>query len=786
MKCLFYLLFNLFLSAGLTAQPYGLGALEQLETLPLLRRATSCHQVSSFERNGGNADRNCWLYIDDVGDYVIFDDIGAGCIYRLWMTHGGQHPEYKANYASNTLVRIYIDDDVMPRFECSIEEFFSGEMEPFVKPLVGEKSDSSGGLYAYVPIPYKGRCRISVTDIPSIEMRNLRWGEDAYWMYYNITYHRYASADGVVSWLGDEGYASVLNQYDHIGLDPKTTTNMVCSGTLELAGASMETLLDQEWAGVLNHLQLEMPVLNATSWTNLYLSCKWDGQDDLSWTVPLADFFCSPFKQVEVGGLLLGSSNQLFYCYFPMPFWESAQVNIENRGTESISNIVFSVGVGENVYAPEASGYFMAHHAVANYTNNIVGSDFIALDQAGRGHYVGMNLACTGAGKIYGNGLTFLEGDERIYIDGSLSPQLHGTGNEDYFNGGWYYNLGSFSLPYHGSPVRSSPFSMSAETNWISAYRIHVGDIVPFYSSIKVGMEHGGNNEVGCHMSSVAYYYFNPVSGLESCLELDVGNPEAEQAGQYQFSDAAMVTNVYGYAGDAHDSLSSDSGYELSSSAFSLQIPSDNDGILIRRKSDVGTGRQNAEVYVNDQFVGYWYWTDNSYSNVNTRWVDCEFLVPFHFTAGKSQVELKFQAVNGCDWNEYGYSIFAVSAVEGAGDLDADGIPDEWEAVYFATLSACVPSDDLDGDSFSNEKEFLCLTDPVDADSKFEIFYEGADSISFHAASSRLYTVAYTTNLLSPNWTTLKSVSGTGTNELVSMSSENSHQAFYRIEVNAE
>jgi Protein of unknown function (DUF2961) len=31
------------------------------------------------------------------------------------------------------------------------------------------------------------------------------------------------------------------------------------------------------------------------------------------------------------------------------------------------------------------------------------------------------------------------EGDERIYIDRSNTPQIYGTGTEDFFDGGYYY-----------------------------------------------------------------------------------------------------------------------------------------------------------------------------------------------------------------------------------------------------------------------------------------------------------------------------------------------------------
>ena len=35
-----------------------------------------------------------------------------------------------------------------------------------------------------------------------------------------------------------------------------------------------------------------------------------------------------------------------------------------------------------------------------------------------------------------------MEGDERVYFDRSRSPSIYGTGTEDMFDGGFYYEKG--------------------------------------------------------------------------------------------------------------------------------------------------------------------------------------------------------------------------------------------------------------------------------------------------------------------------------------------------------
>ncbi|QBG47321.1 DUF2961 domain-containing protein [Verrucomicrobia bacterium S94] len=767
---------------------YGLAALEHIEELPLIRRGVSAHQVSSFERNGGNADRNSWLYRDDQGDYVIFDEIGAGCIYRIWMTHGGPHPDYKENYASNTWVKIYIDDDVVPRFSCSIADLFSGTVDPFIKPFVGDKKDSSGGLYSYVPIAYATRCRITLDDIPGEEMRQA-WSDDTYWMYYNITYHRFSSSDEVVSWTGTEDNESVLAQFNAVGQDPKPTDeNIYYAGELTLGADTNCLVADLEGSGVVNSLVFEMPVINKQSWSNLWLSVTWDGQIESSWSVPLGEFFGSGFGQVSVNGLMVGMSNRTCYCYFPMPYWNSATISLENRGSSAVGNVPFRIGVGTNQFSSQLAGYFMAHHAVGSYTNGIITSDFIALNEVGRGHYVGINLASTGGEKSGNNGLAFLEGDERFYIDGCLTPQLHGTGNEDYFNCGWYYNQGSDLLPYHGTPIRSNPFSMSAENNWISAYRIHVGDVIPFNSSIKIGMEHGRVNEVGCRMSSVVYYYkqLGQSSGLSHCGNIDLGNAEDEALSEYQCygSNEGSVTNTFSFTGDHQDVFLENTGYICTGSTFAVNIPSMNDGLLIRRIFDAGSGRQKARVFVDDAEVGEWYFADAGFSNEVTRWVQGEFYVPFEYTAGKTRSVLHFEADEGMTWNEYAYAVYAINPLVAANDMDADQLPDAWETTYFNNISCAMSDADDDADGMRNMDEFIAGTDPVDRYSYFSMSLNES-SLSYNVISGRIYTVFFSTNLAegATGWSAVRTNSTTTEGMIQENELVDTDQGFFKVRV---
>src|SRR6185295_8010651 len=105
------------------------------------------------------------------------------------------------------------------------------------------------------------------------------------------------------------------------------------------------------------------------------------------------------------------------------------------------------------------------------------GKNYTILEAIGRGHFVGAALFMQA---IRGRGLGFLEGDEMIYIDGESQPSIIGTGTEDYFSSGWYFDRGPYGAPYHGCPIKDEKLGR------ISAYRWHVEDAMPFAKSIKV------------------------------------------------------------------------------------------------------------------------------------------------------------------------------------------------------------------------------------------------------------------------------------------------------------
>jgi hypothetical protein len=96
-------------------------------------------------------------------------------------------------------------------------------------------------------------------------------------------------------------------------------------------------------------------------------------------------------------------------------------------------------------------------------------------------------------------------------VDGETRPSFHGTGTEDFYEGGWYFTSGfrtkPFTLPLNGFPSVLERSSGCEVKDCRSVYRLMLADAVPFRRSLRFGIEHGPTNDVDAVYSSTAFWY---------------------------------------------------------------------------------------------------------------------------------------------------------------------------------------------------------------------------------------------------------------------------------------
>lgn len=83
-------------------------------------------------------------------------------------------------------------------------------------------------------------------------------------------------------------------------------------------------------------------------------------------------------------------------------------------------------------------------------------------------------------------------------------------------------------------------------------------------------------------------------------------------------------------------------------------------------------------------------------------------------------------------------------------DMDADGLPNEWELEWFGAPVTAAASADADTDGFPNLDEYIAGTDPLDAMSLFKVALSDAAMLEWNAVTGRTYRVWRTPDLRTP------------------------------------
>ncbi|MBW3637296.1 MAG: DUF2961 domain-containing protein, partial [Armatimonadetes bacterium] len=258
------------------------------------------------------------------------------------------------------------------------------------------------------------------------------------------------------------------------------------------------TLVDHQGAGVVRRWWLTIaPFNNVELQRQGIIRCYWDGETTPSVEVPVSDFFGMGFGQWrDYISLPLNMTSGGYNCYWPMPFKRSARITFQNTSKRPVTSFYYNVDVETLPSLPPETLYF---HAQFRRTVTEAGKPVTILNATGKGHYVGTLLSMQ---PLRSRSELYLEGDEQITIDGETRPSYIGTGTEDYFSSGWYYNTGVYSAPYHGVTITKDPNAR------INTYRWHIEDPIPFERSLRFEMEHGPRNDTpGVDYSSVAYWY---------------------------------------------------------------------------------------------------------------------------------------------------------------------------------------------------------------------------------------------------------------------------------------
>ena len=626
--------------------PVGLDAYRQWERWPYLRIGQQTYMRSTYDRRGGNesADASHFLFQLDGERNVSLDLEGPGVLNFVRYNHWHGSPWHYI--VDGTDFTVKETSTAKPDHPVEGSTFLPANLFP--EPLAWTWATTRGADLIGVPIPFTRSFRM--------EYDRTHYGTGYY------IFSRYVPgaklSQPLTAWDGKTPPAKdVLALVARAGSDlvsqPGTPEGRKQGirerhGVSAIAAGSDNTICSfDNGPGMVRAIEFSVPRAQALTFGAARLTIAWDGGGP-SVDAPAALFFGAGSLYNRDGreylvkafpvNIRFDAERVHLACYFPMPYTKSAVVRLHSPSSSPLSDIRWSIRTAPFRDRAEQVGYF--HATYRDHPHPEPGKDLVLLDTreigpegAPRsstptdseipdthwsGHIVGTSFIFS-----HNANLGTLEGDPRFFFDDSKTPQVQGTGTEEWGGGGDYWGGLNMTLPFVGHPVgaRNLQAAKSDEDKIESAYRFLLSDLMPFGRNARICLEHGGTNESTEHYESVVYWYGRPGATLVKTDELDIGNPADEKLHDYNSPQSTApydLSSRYEWGVDHLDGREiypeeTDRGRVTSGECeFTLNLDPKNVGVLLRRKLDYAYPNQRAEVYVEagrriNSAVGVWH-----------------------------------------------------------------------------------------------------------------------------------------------------------------------------------
>lgn len=689
--------------------PAGFDAYRLWEQWPLQRIGIRASMRSTRDRSGANeaACASHYLYQERPDFNVVAHAEGEGVLYfwRANCWHGSPW-HYEIDGVDHVVEETATQDPVK-----WIRDF---RWAPDPPPSSFEPSTAFQEPLAWTWTRTRG-ADLNWTAIPFNESFRMAYGRTCYGTGYGI-YHRIMPGTPLSMPLGSFDWNAgppkdVAALLGRAGKDiaPKSGRKGVRTqhGVIALRPGEVTTLTELAAApAMLRALEFSAPRGHAVDFGAVWLRITWDNRRHASIDAPVALFFGAAHlhnrddREYLVKALPMhirfDAKRVHLACYFPMPFFRSARIELVSRAGSVIPDVRWSARTCPYDGPRNHAGYF--HATYATHPHPAQGEDLVLLDTReveGGGDWTG---SFVGTSWIFTkqNYLGTLEGIPRFFFDDALMPQGYGTGTEEWGGGGDYWGGLNMTLPLAGHPCGlRAPQRMVNHANGQerhecldpldmvhSAYRFLLADLMPFGKNALIRLEHGGENETNEHYETVTYWYGLPGASLVRTDELNIGNAQSERAHAYRAPGAskpAKITSRYEWGVDhLHGReiypASTDTGrHHRGVSEFTLTLDPENVGVMLRRKLDYLYPNQKAKVFVADagsdewKPVGVWFTPGsntcvfaqpaekgpereaappfNQERTVNRRFYESEFLIGSEHTEGRKAIRVRIEHV---------------------------------------------------------------------------------------------------------------------------------------------
>jgi len=667
--------------------PVGLDAYRMWDRLPYHRIGVRAYMRSTYDREGNNrsADASHFLYQQSDEFNVSLDVQGPGILYFKRTNHWHGSPwHYEVDGEDFIVKETATADPVNAKKKFKTTTFIPRKLFP--NPLTWTWSTTKGADLMWVPLPFEDSFRIAYT--------RTFYGT-GYYIYHIFSPGMKHLSRPLETWDKTPPAKDVLDLINCAGTDiaPKGENVKTYAGKLQLQPYQWITVAELGHApAAIRALKFTVPRKDAYRFGKCRLRITWDHRWHSSIDAPIDLFFGAGHlynnnnREYLVKGFPLvvryDEKNVYLSCYWPMPFFRHAKIEIRQRQEYSFDDIEWEIRTMPFTGPVNHAGYF--HATYSDHPEPALGQDIVFLDTSQveggapwSGSFVGMSWIFTRNGF-----LPTLEGDPRFFFDQSKTPQAWGTGTEEWGGGGDYWGGRNMTLPFAGHPVGTRKKDAKDEKDLLnSAYRFLIADIFPFGNRAVIGLEHGGTNESTEHYSGVVYWY-----GIDSpslvltdhfhCCDEKIEVREHEYKSPTAGEPYTLVSR-YEWGPDSrgarmHFPAVRDYVRTMKGTLqFKMRIDPNNIGVMLRRKFDYLYPNQRAKVWVRPdktdaewQYVGRWYTagsntcvysyprsegelgkTQHTIITSNRRWREEEFLIPRHLTEGVTRLQIKIEHV---------------------------------------------------------------------------------------------------------------------------------------------
>jgi hypothetical protein len=600
----------------------------------VLERSSHCLDGCRYDRSNAGSESPAanphplrWLYRDG-DEAIVFDERGPGAVTRIWMTTG-----FGTSACIDPAIRarFYFDGATAPALDLPLAALFDGSMPPFTPPLVADRDASSGGYVSHVPIAYAQSLRVALVGADD-GGTNPCTGNDQRLLWFQFQHHRLAPGTAVTTFSPGDDFPAWRAFLAHAGDDPwngliapvESESTLAPGATLDLAARS-----GPAW---LRGIRLHLP---RAAYASVRLRLVLDAATSAD--VSLADFFAtSADAMTPARGVLAGEdASGWLYAWLPMPFRQSASVALVGEPT-----LDGPVTVESALYFDAASIPPQAASYVAEVSDACVeGGDIALYTDHGAGKIVGF------AARYRANGVInrgYLEGDERAYVDGMTTPAWYGTGVEDFFGGGFYFDGAAFALPLAGATIVDADGAGGT-----AAYRWMLADPLAYASSLRLTQEAGfaPSQPVPTCARTIVHAYRTPRASVVAYDWFDVGTASAD-AHAYTPPTGADCRSESGMFEDEPPTMRSANvcAYSAGASRFAFDIADAAAPLRLRRTFDGAAGSPGetagapaADILVDGVVVGRF---PPAIANPVRRWQQQEALLDSSLGAGPHDFEI--------------------------------------------------------------------------------------------------------------------------------------------------